>query len=158
MNQKSFLHKYVISKEGHSWVKGELSPIFGHINIAFLWVTGNVLFCWRSNCEDCTGKMIEPFIWIDLNEIANLINKRGINCNYDSILAIDLFMTSTNPTHGNQAKIFSKWQKRWRWRSLMFILVETFYESVIVMHSFRRLESIPTWFGWENTICHILQL
>ena len=55
------------------------SSFFGHINTTFLQVTDNVLFCWRSNCEDCTGEMVGPlFTWTDLNEIANLINEEGI--------------------------------------------------------------------------------
>ena len=59
------------------------SPIFGHINTTFLQATDDVLYCWRSNCEDCTGGMVRPlFMWTNLNKIANLINKRGINFNY----------------------------------------------------------------------------
>ena len=34
--------------------------------------------------------MVGPlFTWTDLNEIANLIIEKGINCNFKSILAID---------------------------------------------------------------------
>ena len=53
--------------------------------------------------------MVGPlFTWTDLNKIANLINKRGINCNYKSTLTIDSFVISTHPTHGNEAKAFFK--------------------------------------------------
>ena len=85
------------------------SPIFDHINTTFLLVTDDVLFCWISNCEDCTGEIVGPsFTWTDLNEITNLINEKGVNCNYESILTIDSFVTSTYPTHGNAAKLLFK--------------------------------------------------
>ena len=58
---------------------------------------------------NCTGILVEPlFTWTDLNEIANLINKKGINCNYQSLLAIDSCVTSTHSSHGNTAKMFFK--------------------------------------------------
>ena len=37
-----------------------------------------------------------------------MINDKGINRNYESILTNDSFVTLTHPTHGNEAKIFSK--------------------------------------------------
>ena len=85
------------------------SPIFGHINTTFLQLTDDVLFCCGSNCEDCKGEVVNLlFIWTDLNKIANLINKRGINCNYESILTIDSFITSTHQAYDNKAKTFFK--------------------------------------------------
>ena len=39
-----------------------------------------------------------------MNEIANLINEKGINGNYESISTIDSFIASTHPTHGNEEK------------------------------------------------------
>ena len=63
-----------------------------------------MLFCWRSNCEDFTGEMVGPlFTWTDLNEIATSISEKGINHNFESILTIDSFVTSTHPSHGNEA-------------------------------------------------------
>ena len=51
--------------------------------------------------------MVGPlFIQTGLNEIANLINKSGINCSYESVLTFDSFVTSTCTTHGNDAKTF----------------------------------------------------
>ena len=97
MNQKAIFYKYMIWKEGHSSVKREFVH---HVD---------VLFCGRSNCEDYIGEMVGPlFTWTDLNKITNLINERGINCNYESISAIDSFVTSTHQTHGNEAKTFFK--------------------------------------------------
>ena len=53
--------------------------------------------------------MVGPFFtWTDLNKIANLINKSGINCIYESILTIDSFFISANPTYENEAKTFFK--------------------------------------------------
>ena len=83
--------------------------------------------------------------WMDLNVIPNLINERGINCYYESILNIDSFVTSAHPTHGNEAKTFSNRHKLWWWRSLMFTLVETLCGSVTIKQHFKRLESIPTY-------------
>ena len=53
--------------------------------------------------------MVGPlFTWTDLNKIANLISKKEIIHNYESILTIDSFLTSTHPTHGNEAKTLFK--------------------------------------------------
>ena len=74
-----------------------LSSIFGHINTTLLWVIDDVLFCWKSNSEDCTGEVVGPlFTWTDW----------GINCNYESTLTTDWFVT--HPTHGNEEKAFFK--------------------------------------------------
>ena len=72
-------------------------------------VTDDVLLCWRSNSKDCTGEVVGPlFNWEDLNGIANMINKRGINCSYEFILTIGSYVTSTHPTHGHEEKTYFK--------------------------------------------------
>ena len=134
------------------------SPIFAHINTIFLWVDDDLLFCWKSNCEDCTGEVVGPlFTWTNLNIIANLIKERGINYNYDSILTIGSFIKSKHPSHGNEAKTVFNMAQTLMMKELDVTLVETLSGSVMRKQSFRRLESISTWFGCENTICHSLQ-
>ena len=153
MNQKSILHNYVIWKEGHSPVKGELgiTNIWSHQYHIFA-SSNDVLFCWRSNSEDCTGEMVGPlFTWTYLNEIANLINEKGISCNYELVLTIDSFSHQHTQHMKMRQKYFSKWYKLWWWKSLIMILAETLYGSDMIKHSFKRLERIPTWFGWETT-------
>ena len=86
----------------------------------------------------------------------DLIKEREINSNYESILTIDSFVTSTHPTWGYEAKIFLKWHKLWWWRRLIFTLVKTLHGSVMIKQVF-RLKSISIWFGWENTICYGFQ-
>ena len=79
-----------------------------------------------------------------------------INCNYESILTIDSFVTSTYPTHGNEAKTFFKIEQTLLMKELDAHIGGS---TVCVSHdktSFKRLESVPTWFGLENTICHSL--
>ena len=39
-----------------------------------------------------------------MNEIANLISENEFDCSYESILTNDLFVASTHPTHGHEAK------------------------------------------------------
>ena len=66
------LKRRQFSSQWRTW-----SQIFDHINTTFLWVTDYVLFWWRSNCEDCTGKMVGLlFTFTDLNEITNFISKK----------------------------------------------------------------------------------
>ena len=66
-----------------------------------------MFFFLRSNCEDCTGDMVGLlFTWTHLNEIAHLINEKGINRSYESILTIGSFVSST--THKNEAKTLFK--------------------------------------------------
>ena len=84
------------------------------------------------------------FTSTDLNEIANLINERGINCNYESFLTIDSFVTSTHPTHENKAKTFFKMAQ-----TLMMKELDDHIggNTVWVSHDkaeLQRLESIPT--------------
>ena len=61
------------------------------------------------------------FISTDLNETAYLINEKIIDCNYESILTIDSFVTLTQPTHGNEAK-------------RLFKMVQTFMMKKLDVH------------------------
>ena len=132
------------------------SPIFGHINTTFMWVSDDILFCWKSNCKDSNWEVIGPlFTWIDLNEIENLIKERWMDFLMSTFQQLNHLSHQDTPHMETKQKCFLKWHKNQWWRSLIFTLVETLYGSVMMKQSFRRLESVPTWFGWENTICHL---
>ena len=82
-------------------------------------------------------------------KLQTLSAKKGIYHNYESFKTL---MSHQCIQHMEiKQKYCSKWHKLWWWTSLMFKLVETLYGSVMIKQSFKRLESIPTWFDWENT-------
>ena len=94
------------------------SPIFGHINTTFLQVTDDVLCCWRTNCEDCTGEIVGPlFTWTDLNEIALLIKVRGIKCNMIPFSPL-IHLLHQHIKHKERKQKNLKWPKFWWWKSL----------------------------------------
>ena len=60
------------------------APIFGNINPHFYEL--------KMMCNFATSEMVGHLCtWTDLNETANLINKRGIDCNDELILIIGSF-------------------------------------------------------------------
>ena len=72
------LKRRSFSSQRRNW-----SPIFGHTKATFLWITDDVLFSWRSNHESFTGEKVSHwFTLTDLKKITNLINEKGLNCNY----------------------------------------------------------------------------